>query len=368
LKIVVAGPTGTDGGLQTHFRELKFFLRSASHEVLDINVDLSSLTKSIDESCWQVLRSSGAMGRALRWGDISVRGRVSAPDLLIAVANGFGYALLGAMQRDSCFRIRTEVTDSFRKHDSLHETMARAYDATAVQSPRLLAAQQNKISTKRGLGVLPCFSAISESGDVLCSPVMSGADKLRLAFFGRMAANKGLVPLMAAAKAATQIYDLSIDIWGQGPMQPSIARLIEELDLSSVVSLRGKYPYGDSYRDLLGQYHGLVLPSQFSEGLPLVLLEAASVGLPFLSCDVGAIADSAIGNPDASIIPAGEPSLRKGLLSWCERLRCREFSPARLQRWFRLNHSREVHAHRWMEMLANPRTFFTDNLARHRYP
>jgi glycosyltransferase involved in cell wall biosynthesis len=92
--------------------------------------------------------------------------------------------------------------------------------------------------------------------------------------------------------------------------------------------------------------------------LPLVLLEAMSCGLPFVSTNVGAIPDAARGNPDAILVEPEARSIADGVRSLCERLVTGGFNPSRQREFFLKNFSNESFGERWRTMLADPEAFF----------
>lgn len=369
MKIVVAGPVGGNGGLQTHHEELIEFLKREGHEVAELDVCISNDLREIDvkkakkasaEKIFVGFEKGSArrFNKLIDWIRAAGRLRRFQPDVLVSVSNGYGYAFLGFLAHKNCFTVRTEVTDSWKKGARLHEIMARAYKVTAVQSPALMRAQKEKLSLRKPLGVLPCFSRMDVNSFVASPPFKS--ERLRLAFFGRLAQNKGLIEILSVLSDVRDQVDLSLDIWGGGVMQSQLEQFIKENELESIVTLKGFYPGGSDFPPLLASYHGLVLPSQYSEGLPLVLLEAASVGLPFLSCDIGAIRDCEIDNPDCMIVQPDSASLREGLIRWCKALEAGQFDPYRLKSWFSKYHSRAVYEHIWRSMLTERYQFFND--------
>jgi glycosyltransferase involved in cell wall biosynthesis len=367
MKIVVAGPVGGKGGLQTHYEELIEFLRRDGHEVAELDVCISNdlnklnLKTAADTENVKIRVGFGAgsarrFNKLMDWIRAAGRLRRFKPEVLISVSNGYGYAFLGYMAPKNCFSVRTEVTDSWKKGALLHEIMARAYQVTAVQSPALMRAQKEKLSSSKPLAVLPCFSRMDVNEAVARKPAK--AERLRLAFFGRLAQNKGLIEILTVLSERQGQLELSLDIWGGGVMLPHLEYFIKENKLEGTVALKGAYPGGDALPPLLASYHGLVLPSQYSEGLPLVLLEAASVGLPFLSCDIGAISDCEDDNPDCRIVQPDIASLGDGFFRWCKALESGEFEPKRLKSWFSKYHSRAVYEHIWRSMLTERHKFF----------
>jgi len=233
--------------------------------------------------------------------------------------------------------------------------MQEVSSALAFQAPTLHLTIEHRLGAVRPAAILPCFSKDLSPSFLAKKP--AEGQPVRLCFFGRLAENKG-VPLLLSSLRSLNDAELELDIWGSGPLREQLSRLIDELSLADRVVLRDRYPDGEQYARLLSSYHGLVLPSQMSEGVPLVLLEAASVGLPFIATDVGAIRDCAVDNPDVTVIPTGEDALRESLPRWVAALRNGKFDPARLQSWFVRHHSRSVVETTWRKMLADPRGYF----------
>jgi glycosyltransferase involved in cell wall biosynthesis len=99
---------------------------------------------------------------------------------------------------------------------------------------------------------------------------------------GRLVPQKAFDRLIEAyAPLAISHPDWRLDIYGSGSAKPALKKLIDELGVGANVRLR------DYSRDLpavLAQSSIYALSSKF-EGLPMVLLEAMSVGLPMVAYD-----------------------------------------------------------------------------------
>jgi glycosyltransferase involved in cell wall biosynthesis len=135
-------------------------------------------------------------------------------------------------------------------------------------------------------------------------------------FVGNLVPVKGLDVLIGAcARLASWGVHFTCLLIGQGPLRRSLGRRIARLGLDDRVRLMGPYPHdrlGDWYRaaDLF------VLPSR-SEGVPVVLLEAAACGKPFVASRTGGIPEVAHLTPSLLVEP-GDPdalalALRDGL-------------------------------------------------------
>jgi glycosyltransferase involved in cell wall biosynthesis len=346
MKIAVAGPAGGYGGLEVHTDELAHFLTAKGHALLRLQVFPQRV---------------GVRGKAEKlafWAAACARIRAFQPDLLVAIGFGEGYSLLAKLSGGNCFRIQQIVTDDFRSRpDSLQPILA-SFDAIGAQTPTLKQAVAAAFESSPPVAVLPCFHQILANPSAPCSPppVEEG---IRLAYFGRLAGNKGLLLLLRAVAELASPALARLDIWGTGPVREELDSLIRaHPEIGARVSLKGRYPAGQDYIELLGSYHGLVLPSQACEGLPLVLLEAASVGLPILTTRIGGIVDFAGDNPDVVTMEVGLPALRQGLEEFVEQLQSDSFQRARQQAYFATHYSRTAIEESWSLMLQNPHRFF----------
>lgn len=110
--------------------------------------------------------------------------------------------------------------------------------------------------------------------------------EIRLVFFGRLSAEKGLYDFVRVIEPLLSEDYLTLDIYGEGPELTRLRNLIQELKVSRNVELKGKIdPLIVQQR--MAEYSVLVLPSTWYENAPLVICEAASAGLPVLVRDLG---------------------------------------------------------------------------------
>jgi glycosyltransferase involved in cell wall biosynthesis len=126
---------------------------------------------------------------------------------------------------------------------------------------------------------------------------------LRLAVAG---ASRLTVPSLAMQRAAAALRDLGIvfrlDIVGEDTLGGEVQRLARTLGLDDVVVFHGFLPHRE-LRALVEAAHVLLVSSRH-EADPMVMLEAAVVGVPTVGTAVGHIGDWA---PDAAIVvPVGD--------------------------------------------------------------
>ena len=364
MRILVMGTGQGLGGLHTHFLRLLRFLVAEGHEtgafvvadagqefMMPDGVKFSVRMPHSAASFWDRVRKFVALQRL---GSVLRR---EAPDLFIAAATGRAYARIARIARArGAFAIWQEVVLP-SQGDALHSELASSADAVAVQTPAMLTPFRNAIPAAVRTGCLPCFFEPPCCEVVAQQP--AGGEPIRLAFFGRLAGNKGLVPFLKVFREVSTSIPMRFDIHGGGEERAAIEHEIGALGLGETVCLKGRYPDGEEYARLLASYHALVLPSIDCEGLPLVLLEAMSCGLPLLATAIGGIADVAAGNPDVVVIAPGRDAIADGLRRLAGMLQGGAISNERLKAHAAVYFSNDRFAATWRAMLANPQAFFS---------
>jgi glycosyltransferase involved in cell wall biosynthesis len=345
MRIALAGPVGIYGGLEVHTSELYHFLAAHGHTVLRIQV-------RPDKRC--LLNKAAKLAF---WATSCIRVLFFRPDLLISVGIGRGYKWLSKSSGRDCFRVQQIVTDDFGSHPDYLRTLLHSFDAIGAQTPTLMQELPLVFGPLPHVAVLPCFHQIpgSISANSTPPPLANG---IRLAYFGRLAGNKGLPLLLQAVRKLRSPLLVALDLWGTGPVLKELENLLRQYpEIRSTVTLKGRYPAGQEYIELLASYHGLVLPSQACEGLPLVLLEAASVGLPVLSTRIGGIQDFARSNPDALTVGLGLAALCEGLEQFLSHIHKGSFQRQRQQAYFAHHYSRPAIEKSWSALLKDSHTF-----------
>ena len=112
----------------------------------------------------------------------------------------------------------------------------------------------------------------------------------RIAWAGRMAAEKGLPELLAAVgQLAADGLDVELSLIGDGPMRGRIEEYVAGNEpLRSRVSFHGYVADRTTYFALLRAADIFVNPSR-AEGVPKVLVEAMAAGLPIVATSVGGV-------------------------------------------------------------------------------
>ena len=109
-------------------------------------------------------------------------------------------------------------------------------------------------------------------------------------YIGRFSNEKGLANLVKVFPLLLQKQDdLEFILIGDGPLIEDIKRMIMTERLGEKVTFTGWLPASE-IADCLNRMRLLILPS-YSEGLPVVILEAMACGTPILSTPVGGVPD-----------------------------------------------------------------------------
>jgi len=121
---------------------------------------------------------------------------------------------------------------------------------------------------------------------------------------GRMEPAKDFPTMIAAfAKVAQSHPQATLLIAGRGACEPDIRSAIQRHGLGDRVRLLG---IRTDVHALMNAADAYVMSSQW-EGMPLVLQEAAAVGLPIVTTDVGGTAEVVVADESGLIVPPQDP-------------------------------------------------------------
>jgi glycosyltransferase involved in cell wall biosynthesis len=129
-------------------------------------------------------------------------------------------------------------------------------------------------------------------------------DVARLVCVARLSAEKGHLPLLRGAavmKESGRRFELVLV--GDGPLRPSVEAEIERLGLGGHVRLAGWLSGAEVIEAIRGA-RALVLPS-FTEGLPVVLMEALALGRPAVATHITGVPELVEDGTTGWLVPAG---------------------------------------------------------------
>jgi len=133
-----------------------------------------------------------------------------------------------------------------------------------------------------------------------------------LLYVGRLAPLKDHATLLRAV-ARTRAFHPDVRLWivGDGPLESNLQNLTYELGLKECITFFGEQ--ADVSPFLLAA--DLFVSSSITEGLPVSLLEAMSVGLPAVVTDVGGMGEIARLSGAVTLVPSSDPERMAEALS-----------------------------------------------------
>lgn len=337
--IVIIGPSGPYSGLQTHSLGLANYFRSRGYSVRFIPVH------------WKYERVGtifSLIATRLYWLYALLLVYLDKPCLVICTAIGRGYSFISKHAPSSTKTVCQVVTTQTHSALTNNGIDLESFDLIAYQTRGIQDALIGLVSSDLNHLVCGCFHQIDDENlHITKLPPLSVG--IRLAYFGRLAENKGLFSLIQAFQNAQLPANCSLDIWGTGPSENDLRRLVSD---EMNVSIMGKYPMGDAYTALLQTYHGVVVPSINNEGLPLVILEAASVGLPVFTSSVGSINSFTNLNPDVVVFDPLQGNISSQLHTFCNWIASSHFDRQRILSLYKDKYSKKAISRQWDALLT----------------
>lgn len=134
-------------------------------------------------------------------------------------------------------------------------------------------------------------------------------------YVGRLSGEKGIPDLLKAVSglSAENNNTPSLEVVGEGPDERELKTMAETLGISDRVTFCGFLPHGSDLWEVFDRNDVLVVPSH-TEGLPRVIGEGMSRGLPIVATEVGGIPELIMdGNNGLLVEPGNVHSLRRAI-------------------------------------------------------
>ena len=232
MKVLIMGNSNGLGGAQTAFRKLVDFSLDES----GVEAGVISITDQSDMPAhwnrlaaqWQLPFASDSFvaktGKQARLLQIAVATRRFAPDVFVTVGLAQSANLIARFLPRKTFKVAQDFIHGRAANDPLLTTSAAVFDAIAAQAPAMVDALRQNGFDARPVTWLPCFPEPPVAG-VVHEPRRE-RPALRFAYFGRLAANKGLVMLVNALQRAS----FSVPVGGLGnDMSWNLTGLVEDV-------------------------------------------------------------------------------------------------------------------------------------------
>jgi len=147
-------------------------------------------------------------------------------------------------------------------------------------SPSVFLKQKLKEwGVKRPINVLPNFLELDRF-----QPNYDSQDCI--VCVSRLSQEKGVFTLLQAMK---ELPDKKLKLIGSGPLQKKVRLFIEENKIDNVDYLGAKY--GEELFNIMAKAKFIVVPSEWYENYPMVVLEAMALGKPVLASGIGGLND-----------------------------------------------------------------------------
>lgn len=127
-------------------------------------------------------------------------------------------------------------------------------------------------------------------------------DKFIVGFFGRLSPEKSPTTFVEIAHRLASNPGLYFVMTGEGPEREGVESLIERYGLRDRIFAPG---FVDDVHGLMALADIVVLPSTL-DGMPLVVLEAQSLGIPVVASDVGSLPEMISHGETGFLCPVGE--------------------------------------------------------------
>lgn len=344
LKVILIGYMHGRGGIQTHTRFLAEGLRERGHAVEVVSpppmAEHGESDRAEGVQCYSGLR------------DLVKRVRSARADVVVVVGTGWK-AMLGALAAGARTRkVFFEVMSGARERFLDPRMLVRfGFDAVVGQGEPVTRRFATEFGWDGPTRTIPALPEPLERQLVIPPRTLRPvSDGVRFAYFGRVSAPKN-VRLLIDEFDAFAGDSGTLDIWGQGDDADRISSLIDQRGLGDRIHMRGRYPEGQAYVELLQGYDLLLLPTIAQEGAPLVLLEAMACGLPFVANGMGGIPDYE--NADCIVTNGDITQFIPSVEAMVSRIEAGEIDPGRLQDHYARQFSFERLNERWEEFLCS---------------
>lgn len=165
-----------------------------------------------------------------------------------------------------------------------------------------IAQDYGQTISPEGKNHISFTSLVAPEDIVVKEPSLDGR-VVKILSVGRLGHEKGFLYLIEAVSGLLKEgLEVELQIVGEGDERESLQRLVNRMGLESKVFFSGSVSHGEKLDDFFLEADVFVLPS-LSEGVPKVVLEAMSKGVPVVATQVGGVPDIVKDRETGLLIP-----------------------------------------------------------------
>lgn len=150
-------------------------------------------------------------------------------------------------------------------------------------------------------GGLPADRIVVKPNGMTAPPRAGLGEGGHVVFVGRLSAEKGLQTLLDAWRA---LPDIRLKVAGDGPMREQLEAQARRDDLN--VEFMGRLERS-RVAEVMGEASFAVVPSQWFEGFPMVVVEAFACGTPVVASRLGSLAEIVREGINGRLFTPGDP-------------------------------------------------------------
>lgn len=310
--------TGTPAGEDTVFRQERALLESGGTEVITFERN----NDSVDERDWrQVLRTATGMSWSRSvYDEVSALVQRTRPDVVhlhntfplispsaAAACSDAGVAVVQTVHnfRHSCLpatfyrdgRVCEDCAGGAIWRGIAHRCYRGSLTGSAAVAHSLWLSRRGRYARNvtRYIALTRFAAAKLAASGVATDRIVvkpnfyetqlppGSGDGGYILFCGRLSAEKGVLSLLAALR---NLPGVELRIVGEGPQRAEIENAAQGLPVRMV----GLVSRDEVFR-LMGEAALVVVPSQWYEGFPLVIVEAFAAGTPVAAAEIGGLAE-----------------------------------------------------------------------------